>query len=142
MRRGHTLPELLLVLAVVTLLFLLALPRGGRTLDGLLARQAADRIVAAHGRARSIALARQRVARLLVSADSLQVVSADSVIWRLAGPSVAGAALEEGSGETSYAPNGQAMGAANARYLLRRGTAAVEVLVSRLGRVRAVRIVE
>lgn len=142
MRRGHSLPELLLLLAIISLLLLLALPQARHTLDGLLARQAADRIAAGHARARSVALARQRVAKLIVTADSLQVESADSVVWRLAGPSVTGAALAEGPGETSYAPNGHAIGAANARYLLRRGSASVEVLVSRLGRVRTVRIVE
>ncbi len=142
MRRGHTLPELLLLLALVALLVLLALPRAGHTVDALLVRQAADRIAAAHARARSLALARQRVARLTITSDSLQVWSSDSLAWTLAGPSVTGAVLTDGPAETSYAPNGHAIGAANTRYLLRRGAAAVEVLVSRLGRVRTVRIAE
>jgi Tfp pilus assembly protein FimT len=140
MRRGSTFLEILLVLTLVALLAGLALPRFGRSLDGILARQAAERVSLAHGRARAVALAEQRIARVIVTADSLVVLSGDSLRWRLPGPAVSGASLEGGAAETAYAPNGLAMGAANTRYVVRRGAAIVEILISRLGRVRLVRI--
>lgn len=142
MPRGHTLPEMLIVLTIAALLLAVALPRSGRIIDGIVARQAADRVAVAHARARSIALAAQRVARLVVTPESLTVWSGDSLRWSATGPASIGVTVESGGGETAYAPNGQAMGAANTRYVLRRGSVGMEVLVSRLGRVRSLRLAE
>jgi prepilin-type N-terminal cleavage/methylation domain-containing protein len=138
-RQGYTLIELAIVLALLGILLGLALPRMSGALDGIHAGQAATRIALAHGRARATALAEQRIARVILTADSLVVVSGDSVRWRAPGPAMDGTAMMTEPEETSYAPNGLAMGAANARYVLTRGSARVEVFVSRLGRVRIVR---
>ena len=138
-RRGHTLIELVIVLALLGILLGLALPRLGASLDGIHAGQAAARIALAHARARATALSEQRVARVLLTGDSLVVLVGDSVRWRVPGPARDGAGLATEPEETSYAPNGLAMGAANARYVVTRGLARVEVFVSRLGRVRIVR---
>jgi len=138
-RHGHTLPELAVVMALLGILLGLALPRMAGSLDGIHASQAAERIALAHGRARAAALNEQRVARVVLTTDSLVVLVGDSLRWRLPGPAMDGAALMSEPGETSYAPNGLAMGAANARYVVTRGLARVEIFVSRLGRVRIVR---
>lgn len=139
MQRGTSLLELLLVLALAGALAAVALPHGVGALDGVLTRQAADRVALAHARARQAALALQRVVRLSVSPDSLTVSVGDSVHWRLPGPASGGVALTGGHQLTEYAPNGLAMGAANTSYTLSRGRARLGVLVSRLGRVRIVR---
>jgi prepilin-type N-terminal cleavage/methylation domain-containing protein len=138
-RTGHTLIELAIVLALLGILLGLALPRMTGALDGIHAGQAAARIALAHGRARAAALNEQRVARVLLTADSLVVLVGDSLRWRAPGPAMDGATLLSAPSETSYAPNGLAMGAANARYVVTLGAARVEVFVSRLGRVRIVR---
>jgi len=138
-RRGHTLLELAVVLGLLGILLGLAVPRLSAALDGIHAGQAATRIALAHGRARATALTEQRVARVLLTGDSLVVLVGDSVRWRVPGPAMDGAGLSTEPEETSYAPNGLAMGAANARYVVTRGLARVEIFVSRLGRVRIVR---
>jgi len=138
-RRGHTLIELVIVLALLGILLGLAAPRLTASLDGIHAGQSAARIALAHGRARATALGEQRVARVRVTGDALVVLVNDSVRWRVPGPAMDGAALATEPEETDYAPNGLAMGAANARYVVTRGLARVEIFVSRLGRVRLVR---
>jgi len=138
-RQGNTLIELAVVLALLGILLGLALPRLAGALDGIHAGQAAARIALAHGRARAAALNEQRVARVILTADSLVVLVGDSLRWRLPGPAMDGTAIMTEPEETSYAPNGLAMGAANARYVLTCGAARVEIFVSRLGRVRIVR---
>ena len=138
-RQGHTLVEVAIALALLGILLGIALPRLGSSLDGIHAGQAAARIALAHGRARATALAEQRVARVLLTGDSVVVLVGDTVRWRTPGPAMDGAALSSEPDETSYAPNGLAMGAANARYIVTRGLARVEIFVSRLGRVRIVR---
>lgn len=138
-RQGHTLVELALVLALLGILLGLAVPHMAASLDGIHAAQAASRIALAHGRARATALGEQRVARVRLTGDSLVVLVGDSVRWRVPGPAMDGASLSTEPEETSYAPNGLAMGAANARYVVTRGLARVEIFVSRLGRVRIVR---
>ena len=138
-RHGFTLLELMVVLALLSILLGLALPRMARALDGIHAGQAAARVGLAHGRARATALNEQRVARVTLTTDSLLVLVGDSLRWRIPGPAMDGAALASGPEETSYAPNGLAMGAANTHYIVTRGLAQVEIFVSRLGRVRMVR---
>jgi prepilin-type N-terminal cleavage/methylation domain-containing protein len=138
-RQGHTLIELAMVLALLGILLGVALPRMSGALDGIHAGQAAARIALAHGRARAVALNEQRVARVVLTTDSLVVLVGDSLRWRAPGPAMDGAALMSEPTETSYAPNGLAMGAANARYVVTLGAARVEIFVSRLGRVRIVR---
>ena len=48
-RRGHTLIELVIVLALLGILLGLAMPRFAASLDGIHAGQAAARIALAHG---------------------------------------------------------------------------------------------
>lgn len=139
MSRGVTLLELLLVLALAMALTAMAIPRALTTLDGVLARQAAERVALGHQRARQVAIAMQQVAQLIITRDSLTVRVQDTLRWALPGPAALGATLTGGDAVTQYAPNGLAMGAANARYDIARGRARLAVMVSRLGRVRIVR---
>jgi prepilin-type N-terminal cleavage/methylation domain-containing protein len=134
LRRGHTLIELAMVLALLGILLGLAAPRLLGALDGVHAGQAAARIALAHGRARAAALNEQRR-----RGERCAALVGDSLRWQLPGPAMDGAGLLSEPEETSYAPNGLAMGAANARYIVTRGMARVEIFVSRLGRVRIVR---
>jgi prepilin-type N-terminal cleavage/methylation domain-containing protein len=138
MRRGVTLLELLLVLLVAGVLAASAFLPYGRARDGILTRQAAERIALAHARARAIAQGRQHVARLAVGPDSITVTVNDTLRWFLPGPAVLGVSLTGGTA-TDYAPNGLAMGAANERYEVRLGRSRLAILVSRLGRVRIIR---
>lgn len=141
MRRGTTLIELLLALAVLSLLLAIALPNLSDTRDRLLAREWAAELVAAHTRARFLALAEQRVMLLTISTDSLLVRAVGSAgdtteRWRSDGPAVSGVTLAGGPRTIAFAPSGVAFGLANATYTLTRGSAVKQVVVSRYGRVR------
>jgi len=141
MPRGHSLPELLVVLGVLAILAGLGLPVFHALADGQAAARGADRVALAHRRARMLALAHGRPVSLVLRADALVARWPDdtATLWRAAGPAVDGDALEPVADSLVYAPNGFAIGAANGSWRVRRGGALAEVLVSRLGRVRVIR---
>ena len=143
MPRGYALVELLLVLVLLAMLTAFGWPRLASIADAQAAARAADRVALAHRRARMLALAHGRPMLLVLRDDSLVVRWRDSTgtAWQAAGPGADGAALEPAADSLAYAPNGFAIGVANGSYRVRRGRAAAEVLVSRLGRVRVVRSV-
>jgi prepilin-type N-terminal cleavage/methylation domain-containing protein len=141
MTRGFSLAEMLLALVVLALLLGLGAPRLRAAGDRLAVGRAADRVALAHRRARTLALVHQGPVRLVLAADTLAArgMEPGAPAWGAAGPAADGAALEPALDSVTYAPNGLAVGAANGRYVVRRGGMAAEVLVSRLGRVRVLR---
>ena len=138
MRRGLSLLELLLAIAVAGLLLGIGLPSLAAISDGLAVRQEARRIVAAHRRARITAILRSRPVVLSVSADSLIVRAADDpdIDWKEAGPLSNGVVLAGGPRQITFSPVGITVGVANASFTLTRGSAARTVILSRLGRLR------
>lgn len=138
MRRGVTLLELALVLAVTGLLFCIALPSLQRVTDGLAVHNAGLGIVSAHRRARITAILQNRALELTVSADSLaiRVPGAVGNLWHAPGPSADGVALQGPPHTMIFSPVGLTMGVSNATFRLTRGSAAQTVVVSRLGRIR------
>jgi len=138
MRRGVTLLELALVLAVTGLLFGIALPSLQRVADGLAVHNASLGIVSAHRRARISAILQNRPLELTVSADSLaiRVPGAASNLWHAPGPAADGVVLQGPPRTLIFSPVGLTMGVSNATFRLTRGSAARTVVVSRLGRTR------
>jgi type IV fimbrial biogenesis protein FimT len=140
MRRGFTLIELVLVLAVVAVLAGVALPSAWRAYDAIAAERAAQAIVAAHRVARFSAIMRNCRTLLTVQADSLMVRAIESgdtvTLWRRAGPAADGLRLTAPARTLGFAPNGLPLGVANATFQLERGSAIRRVVVSRLGRTR------
>jgi prepilin-type N-terminal cleavage/methylation domain-containing protein len=140
MRRGITLVELLLALAILGIVLAFAAPRAIALADRQRVARAADRVAFAQRRARHLALVQSAAVELVLRDDSvLARWDAGARAWSAPGPAVEGVTLASGPDSLLYAPNGMATGAANARHLLRRGAAEAEVVVSRLGRVRVVR---
>ena len=137
MRRGYTVVELTLVLAIVGLMLGIALPRLTPLRDSCIAEQAAQAVVLAHRRARIAAILMNRPLVLTVAADSLRIATlADSVVWRAAGPAAAGATLAGPVRKLTFSPVGLTTGLSNATFQISRGAAIRSVVVSRLGRVR------
>jgi prepilin-type N-terminal cleavage/methylation domain-containing protein len=138
MRRGFTLIEVLLVLAVMGLTLGIALPRLGALRNSLAVTRAAEEIATAHRRARVVAILRGRAVVLSVSPDTLTIRSAgDTVdVWAGPGPSAAGVFLPGPTRRITFSPLGIAMGVSNASFPLARGNATRTVIVSRLGRLR------
>jgi type IV fimbrial biogenesis protein FimT len=141
MRHGFSIAELLLVLAVTGILVGLALPRFSVILDGIEVQSAAARLVAAHQRARMLAITRGRVLVLTVRPDSLTIGTAGGAapLWSEIGPAAGNVALEGMTRRFTFSPEGLTLGLSNATLRLSRGSATRAVVVSRLGRVRITR---
>ena len=140
MRRGLSLPELLLVLAIIGITAAIALPATHRLLESLAVEGAARDIRAAHFRAATTAVATGRLAELELDPDSLRILTITgvdtAVIWRAPGPHAAGITLTGPSHPLVYSPLGVTMGASNGTWHLSYRSAVRDVIVSRLGRLR------
>ena len=143
MRRGITLLELVVVLAIAGVTAGVALPVARRLTDAVAADRAAQAVVAAHRIARFSAIVRGRRTLLTVRPESLHVRILDGsdtlTLWTRGGPAGEGVALAGATHTLIFAPTGLPLGASNATYQLTRGGAARHVVISRLGRVRLVR---
>jgi prepilin-type N-terminal cleavage/methylation domain-containing protein len=138
MRRAFTLPELLLVLAVGSILLGIAIPRFSAALDRIEVAAAASHIVAAHQRARLIAVTQSLVTVLSVDSLALTIRPRGLVtpLWSEAGPAAHRVSLPGPARQFTFSPEGFSLGLSNATIRLARGNATRTVIISRLGRVR------
>ncbi len=138
MRKAFTLPELMLVLAVVGILTGLALPRLSGAIDRIEVEGAANRLIAAHRRARVMAMARGQVVLLSVDSAQLTISSQGGTepLWSDLGPAASGVQLDGPARQFTFSPRGTTLGFSNATLQLSRGTTTRTVVISRLGRIR------
>ena len=141
MRRGHTLVELALVLAVAALTLGIALPKLAALRDSLDVQQAAREVVTAHRGARMAAILHSRPVVLTIGSDSLayRLVGASDPLWRASGPARNGIVMMSPPRQITFSPVGLTSGLANGSFRFVRGTASRTVVLSRLGRVRVTR---
>ncbi|MEO8634609.1 MAG: GspH/FimT family pseudopilin [Gemmatimonadales bacterium] len=142
MRRGVTLLELVITLALLGVVVSMALPPAGALRDRLAVDDDARTLVGAYARARLTAVAERRVIVLTLTPDSLVLRAVESPAdtverWRgwLAANGVTCTGLPR---QVVFAPSGATMGFANLTYTLSRGTARKQVVVSRYGRIRII----
>lgn len=142
MQRGLTLIELVIGLVVIGLASSAAIPLVTGLRDRYTVQAAAVAIAGAHNRARIRAVLEGRVTELEIRADSLILRVAASPapppVWSAPGPLAAGVSMVSPPRILSFAPSGVTMGFANASFVLTRGSARRQVVVSRLGRVRVI----
>ncbi len=141
MPSGHSLPELLTVLAIIGVFAGVAAPRVRAARDQAIVRDAATEIVAALGAARAAAQRRDAIAVVAfdtIDATARLIVEGDTLLVRRMGSELA-VTLEASRDSVVYGPSGRGYGAANSALVVRRGDAVDTVFVSRLGRVRRTR---
>jgi type II secretory pathway pseudopilin PulG len=141
MSRGISLVETVLVLAVLGILSGIALPHLSGILDSIEVDAAANQLLAAHQRARIMAITRSQVLVLAVEPERLIIHRRGETapLWSEEGPSARGVALDGPTREFVFSPEGLTLGLSNATLPLVRGIAHRNVVVSRLGRVRIMR---
>lgn len=140
MQRGATLLELTLSLAVIGLLLGIALPQLRGLTDSIAVDRAAHEIVAAHRRARIVAVLRSQIIELTVDSTDLAIRARGTPVdlWRAPGPAASRVTLAGAQRRITFSPVGMSMGLSNASFRLSRGAVVRTVVVSRLGRVRIV----
>jgi prepilin-type N-terminal cleavage/methylation domain-containing protein len=138
MRRAFTLPELMLVLALVGILLGMAVPRLSSAIDRIEVHAAANRVVAAHNRARILAVTQGHVVVLSVDPHALILrrQRETTAIWSEPGPEASGVTLKSPGAKFTFSPEGLTLGLSNATLKLARGSATRTVIISRLGRIR------
>lgn len=140
MRRGLTLVELLLVVTIVGLLAAVGGPRLAEALNRISVRNAAQRLVAAHTRARLHSTLHGRVTLLTFRADSLILQAIDGVdtlpVWQEPGPAASGVTLAGPGHPIVFVPTGLTHGLVNGTWTLSAGGVTRTVVVSRAGRIR------
>ena len=141
MRRAFTLVELMLVLAVLGILLGIAIPGLSRAVDRIEVEAAAAHIVAAHQRARLLAITHGQVVRLSIDGARIAIYprTGFTPLWSESGPSETRVTLAGGTRQFTFSPEGFTLGLSNASLQLVRGTSHRTVVISRLGRVRILR---
>jgi len=142
MRRGVTLIELIVGLVVLGLLSTATLPLAAGLRDRYTVQAAAAAIAGAHHRARIRGILEGRITELEIRADSLILRVLTPVpsppVWAAPGPAAVGVTMASAARTLAFTPTGVTMGFANASFVLTRGSARRQVIVSRLGRVRVI----
>ena len=138
MRQAFTLPEILLVLALGSVLLGIAIPRFSAALDRIEVSAAASHIAAAHQRARLMAVTQSLVTVLSVDASALTIRRRGVTLplWSEAGPTAHRVSLAGPARQFTFSPEGFSLGLSNATIRLTRGSATRTVIISRLGRIR------
>lgn len=134
-----TLLELLIVLAIMSIMVTVVIAPARRLVDGIATRAAAGDAAEMLESARQLALARWE--RMTVTIDTASgrlalVGGVSDTIMRRDERREHGVALRASRATTIYTPLGLALGVSNLTLVATRGSAAETVTVSRVGRVR------
>src|SRR2546422_3841377 len=140
MRRGLTLAELMVVLAILAGVTAVTLPRLAGFRDWIAVDTAAQEVMTAIAVARSAAIMQGTRSRAVIAADSLRIARWREGSWgdlhRWPGPDRHGVGLEASAPAVVCDPIGLAWGLSNTTAVLRRGTRVATITVSRLGWVK------
>ncbi len=140
MSKGFTLLELMVVACIAALLLALGFPRAARFLDWIETQRAVRDVTTALAVGRNSAVTQATRARITIDPDTLRIdrfgAQGWEPLWRRPGPSSRGVALATTNPVVIFGPNGMAWGASNTTVVLRRGSQAETITLSRLGRVK------
>jgi len=137
---GFSVLELMVVICIAGLLVTFAIPRAARLLDWIATERALRDVTTALAVARHGAVLHATRARLTITADSLRIDRLErqewEPWWRKPGPASHGVVLQVSNPVVVFGPTGMGWGVSNTRIVLRRGSQAETITVSRVGRVK------
>jgi prepilin-type N-terminal cleavage/methylation domain-containing protein len=134
---AFTLPELLVVLLVLSLVCGFAFLRLGAAADRAAVRAAVSEAATVFVAARNLAIRRRApVAVHIDTLSAMLVTRADTLVLERRALREFGARLSASRDSMAFDARGAGIGAANLSLILRRGQAADTLFLSRLGRVR------
>lgn len=140
MTKGFTLLELVVVVAIAGLLLGLWLPRAARLRDWLETERAARDVTTALAVGRNGAVLQSTRARIEIAADTLRIDRLGArgwePWWRVPGPASHDVVLEVSNPIVTFGPTGMGWGVSNTRIVLRRGSQAETITLSRVGRIK------
>jgi prepilin-type N-terminal cleavage/methylation domain-containing protein len=140
MRRGVSLPELVVVLAVLAVVMAITLPRLVGLLDWIAVDAAARDVTASIAIARNAAVMKGVRSRAVIATDSLRIDRWLGDTWgplvRWPGPSDRGVSLDVSNPAVVFDAIGLGWGVSNTKVVLRRGDRVATITVSRVGRVK------
>lgn len=138
MSRGHTIPELIVVLTITAVVLAIAIPRTVGMLDRISVRSAASDVAATLGSARILAIAGRMPVAVDVDTSSglLRVRRGSEVLLSRNVGQAHGVGLKATRDSLAFGPRGLGRGAANLSIVVTRRSVVETVFVSRLGRIR------
>jgi prepilin-type N-terminal cleavage/methylation domain-containing protein len=140
MSKGFTLPELIVVLCIAAILLGFWVPRAARLMDWLETEQAVRDVTTAFAVGRNGAILQSTRARITFRSDTLRIDRLGphgwEAWWRTPGPASHGVTLEVSNPVVEFGPTGMGWGASNTKIVLRRGSQAETITMSRVGRVK------
>lgn len=140
MRRGVTLAEMAVVLAIVVIVMAITVPRLTGIRDWIAVNAAAQDVTTSIAVARSAAIMQGVRSRAVIAADSLRIDRWQGDSWgpmeRWAGPLQYGVGLAVSNPVIVFDPIGLGWGVSNTSIELRRGDRVETITVSRVGRVK------
>ncbi len=137
-RRGFSAIEVTIVIGVVSILSAIAMPAMVGVLDHMRVRAAVTEIESLFGAARHVAIARATIASVEIDTTRgrISVMVGRDTVRRGEPRTEYGVDLATNRASMSYGATGVGYGAANLSVVVRKGSFADTIVVSRLGRVR------
>lgn len=138
LRRGSTIAELVVTLAILAVLASIAVPRAMTVLDRFSVRGATQDVVLTLAAARAAASRRGAYVSFVADtrAGRVRAVSDGETLLERDLARTHGIRLEASRESVTFAPGGLGWGAANTTVIVSRGSRSDTIVMSRLGRVR------
>jgi prepilin-type N-terminal cleavage/methylation domain-containing protein len=140
MSKGFTLLELIVVIAIAAVLVAFWAPRAASLMDWIETERAVRDVTTALAVGRNGAVLQSTRARVTIGPDTLRIdrfgAQGWEPWWRTPGPSSHGVTLATSNPVVIFGPTGMGWGASNTTVVLRRGSQAETITMSRVGRVK------